>query len=267
MPEQQQLLDAPPRAGRTIRLSRGRTEHRFEDQGQTFKTACGVEERFTGQVVTPGGVVTCKKCLKPAPTPRRERDAYYTPEWGTATLIERAPEVHGIKLLDPSCGDGRMAAALLAARRFERVLLNDIDEVSLDRATAAVDAVRGCLKRSCRDALDPVIYSPPPCWVVTNLPWDGSGPMAWMALERARRGVALLQRITWLEPCEGRLWLKRLPPTRQIVLPRISYDGSGSTDSATSAWFIWERDPVTGVYKRGSIEVAGGDVGQEALAL
>ncbi len=255
MPEQQQLLDPAPRAARTVRLARGRTEHRFEDRGQTFKTACGVEERFAGQLVTPGGVVTCRKCLKPAPQ-RRERDAYYTPDWATATLIERAPEVEGLRLLDPCCGDGRMARAIMAAGRFEwRAITSDIDP--------GVESTWGY------DACDPQLYrecSPGVCWVVTNPPWEGSGKIAWTALQHAQHGVALLLRITWLEPCEGREWLKRCPPTRQIVLPRISYDGSGNTDSATSAWFIWTRGE-DGAWQRGSIEVAGADVGQEALPL
>lgn len=39
---------------------------------------------------------------------RRQHDAYLTPDWATKTLVEHTPELHGARLLDPSCGDGRM---------------------------------------------------------------------------------------------------------------------------------------------------------------
>lgn len=197
---------------------------------------------------------------------RRERDAYYTPDWATATLIERAPEVRGGQLLDPCCGDGRMARAVMDTGRFGGVVLNDIAQPA-DLATwppAFADCVPSRIDGVGQDACDPDLYDPAPCWVVTNPPWNGSGRIAWTALQHARVGVALLLRITWLEPCEGREWLKRLPPTRMIVLPRISYDGSGQTDSATSAWFIWTRG-TDGEWQRGPIEVAGAEVGQGQL--
>lgn len=196
---------------------------------------------------------------------RRERDAYYSPDWSIDTFVERVPEARGGTLLDPCCGDGRMAVVLLKAGRFERVRLNDIDEAALARAAAAVDLIGGAVKPSRRDAADPALYVHRPDWTITNPPWDRSGQIAWTALQGSARGVALLLRITWLEPCAGREWLRRLPPTRMIALPRISYNGTGATDSATSAWFIWLRGPRG--WLSGGIEVAGGDVGQEALAL
>ena len=46
--------------------------------------------------------------------------------------------------------------------------------------------------------------------------------------------------------CEGRgAWLAAYPPTTLIVLPRISFTGDGNTDSATCAWFVWDRDAAS----------------------
>jgi hypothetical protein len=36
-------------------------------------------------------------------------------------------------------------------------------------------------------------------------------------------------------------WLAEHPPTKLIVLPRISFTGDGKTDSVTCAWYVWER--------------------------
>lgn len=229
---------------------------RMETPGARSRSGGGRAVADQQQILDPGKPVKKKRT-------RRERDAYYTPDWATATLIERVKEIGG-DILDPCCGDGRTARALLAANRVLKLRLNDIDPLTVQRV-AADPGLRGA-EVSSLAAADPALYLPRPCWVVTN-PWEGSGAIAWRALQHARRGVALLLRITWLEPCAGREWLRRLPPTRVIVLPRICYDGSGQTDSATSAWFIWHRASPPGTWRSGGIEVAGGDVGQEALQL
>lgn len=193
---------------------------------------------------------------------RREGDVYLTPTWATSVLLERCAELRGFDVLDPCCGDGRMAVQLLAAGRFREVRLNDI--APPEHAASWVIASR-------KDAADPDVYLPAPDWVVTNPPFNAAGDIARVALQRARMGVALLLRATWLEPCgatkksprAGRSWLPRTPPTRIICLPRISFTGDGKSDSAAAWWMIWLRQG--GAWQRGGIEVAGRDVGQLGL--
>jgi len=84
--------------------------------------------------------------------------------------------------------------------------------------------------------------------IITNPPFSGAPLYVRRSLELAGR-VAMLLRVTFLEPCESQLksaradLLKSLD--RVIVLPRVSfYQGKRGTDSATCAWFIWESRRV-----------------------
>lgn len=205
--------------------------------------------------------MTQRQLLDPGPAAAkastvREREAYFTPADATRVLIERAPEVSGQDLLDPCCGDGRMAKALMEARRFRSCRINDIVEPD-------ALAVPGCRLASAEDAAHPSLYIPAPDAVVTNPPFGHAGAIAHLALQRARRAVALLVRLTWLEPCGAsvraprgeRRWLTTCPPTRVIVLGRISFTGAGS-DSAGYVWAIWLREPGE-PWRRGSVEIVG----------
>ena len=165
------------------------------------------------------------------PSRRRERDFYPTPSWATELLLRHTPELEGDGLYDPTCGDGRMAAQI-CAERFAVHGLNDIDPGSA--GCTHHDATRAEAWEGFEDggfSLD---------WVATNPPFNVSGAIAHLALRHARVGVALLLRITWLEACGGRTWLRETPPTRLLVLPRISFTGGGM-DACTYAWFIWLR--------------------------
>lgn len=154
---------------------------------------------------------------------RRDLDRYLTPDWVTRALLDAFPEICGGRLFDPCCGDGRMARAL--APRFDQVLLNDIDPAAPAQTH--------------RDATDPELYRDADSdWIVTNPPFNLCGPIAWHATQQAARGVALLLRCTFLEPCEGREWLARQPPNAILALPRVSFTGEG-TDSAPCWWFVW----------------------------
>lgn len=207
----------------------------------------------------------------PRPSRRREGDVYLTPAWATETLLEHAPDLRGQTLLDPCCGDGRMAAAV-TPERFTEVIINDLSEAAVHRALPALDAVDVLVRYSLGDATWPSLYIPAPCWVVTNPPFFAAGDIARAALQHARLGVALLLRSTWLEPCSAspkaprgeRRWLTRLPPTRQIMLGRVSFTGTG-TDSAPCSWYIWTRERSGGPWAKGSIVVADQRPGQLGL--
>lgn len=206
----------------------------------------------------------------PRPDRRRELDAYLTPGGpgnATAKLLRR-PEVRGQTLLDPSCGDGRMAQQIARSGAFRHVHLNDVHEGRLEQARAAllaVEAVRSSSSR--RDAADPALYVPAPCWVISNPPFGIAGDIVRQALLRAQRGVAMLLRITWMQaagashkaPRGARRYLVKTPPTRLIELGRISFSGDGATDSAPMAWFIWTRPAPDALWDLGTIEVAEDD--------
>ena len=206
----------------------------------------------------------------PRPDKRRELDAYLTPGGpgnATAKLLRR-PELHGQTMLDPSCGDGRMAAQIARAGRFARVHLNDVHEGRLAAAELALADIEGVSTwRSMRDAADPALYVPAPCWCVSNPPFNAAGDIVRQALLRAQRGVAMLLRITWMQaagashkaPRGARRYLVKTPPTRLIELGRISFSGDGATDSAPMAWFIWTRPAPDAFWDLGTIEVAEDD--------
>lgn len=167
--------------------------------------------------------------------PRRDLDKYLTPDWATKALIQAYPQIRGGLLIDPCSGDGRMSRVL--GSRFSRVLLNDID---LD-APAALHL----------DACDDAVWAEQPCWVISNPPFNTAGDIVKRALLSAPRcGVAMLLRATFGEPCGpspaaprgGRQWLQDVPPDAVPFLPRISFTGDGSTDTAPCYWYIW-ADP------------------------
>lgn len=194
--------------------------------------------------------------VRSRPSTRREGDRYYTPEWVTSSFLRHFPEVQGGTLYDPCCGDGSMARQIYEAGACEIRLCNDIDP----RQTQAHRHEDATQEQTWIDADRPDL-------VVTNPPFRAAEPIARHALQHARVAVALLLRITWLEPCASRTWLTALPPTRLLVLPRISFTGQG-VDSATCAWFVWLRGPE-GAWQRGSILLATREesAGQTALLL
>lgn len=196
---------------------------------------------------------------RPTKSRRRPRDAYYTPMHALAALLEREP-VRGVNLLDPCCGDGRMATAL--RQRFESLTLNDLVSPQLD-ALALTSS--GCRLRVFE--LDATLDGPPLWvpgahdWVITNPPWNRASEIAQLAMKYAIGGVALLLRLTFLEATQNRQWLRKHPPQSLIVLPRISFNGTGQTDSVVPAWFLWGK----WVTRPGVHIVGKADVGQLGL--
>lgn len=184
---------------------------------------------------------------------RRELDKYYTPDAAVQLLLRQVPELRGRAALDPCSGSGAMARALLHAGRFQDVYLNDIDA----SAPAGLHY----------DFCDPRVWAQPVDWVVTNPPFSAAGAVAFQCLRNARVGVALLLRLTFLEPCgasrlgarNDRRWLTKCPPSRLIVTPRISFTGDGSTDSCTTAWFVWLKG------EKGTIQVCTNEPEQRPL--
>ena len=88
-----------------------------------------------------------------------------------------------------------------------------------------------------------------PMWTITNPPFNQATPILQNAYTHSIIGVAMLLRMTYLEPCKDRAeWLIKHPPTRLIILnprPRFRADTKGQ-DSVTVAWFVWRKDDKSG---------------------
>lgn len=156
---------------------------------------------------------------------RRPFDFYETPKWQTAALRKR---IHITGRVFECCVGDRSIAD-----EFKDCILatNDVDHNR--QADFHLDAR---LAASWSQFL-------PADWVVTNPPFNAALEILKHAEHHAAVGVVMLLRLSFLEPTEARTeWLSNHPPLQQMVLPRWSYKGNGSTDSVTTAWFVWVRD-------------------------
>lgn len=170
---------------------------------------------------------------------RRQNDFYPTPSWATEELLRHLPTIGG-EILECCAGDGAIARVVDGGSRV--VFASDIDPQM--NCSFCGDATR-------RDFWEGVTEMMPVDWVVTNPPFNVAAQIIPLAYEFAETGIAMLLRLSFLEPVEGRgAWLNEHPPTSMIVLPRISFTGDGKTDSVTCAWMIWEKG------KQGTITVA-----------
>lgn len=157
---------------------------------------------------------------------RRALDKYYTPETATLALLQRT-QIEG-QVLECCAGDGAMSRVLSRQPSVSQVLTNDIDP--------CVDSDQH------RDATDPEFWmEQTPDWVVSNPPFSCCLPIIVGAFGAARRGVAMLLRLSYLEPCNDRAEFLSAHPPSLIILPRISFTGDGKSDSVTCAWMVWDK--------------------------
>lgn len=156
---------------------------------------------------------------------RRAHDYYPTPAWMTVALLKRIP-VSG-RVLEPCAGRGAISEVLRACPRL--IVSENEPFESCPTATWRLDAAQPATwqKWSRFD------------WVVTNPPFALADQIVPQAVAAARIGVAMLLRLSWLEPTQARAaFLERHVPSL-IVLPRHSFRGNAASDSVTSAWCIW----------------------------
>jgi hypothetical protein len=156
---------------------------------------------------------------------RRAWDAYFTPTSAVHALMERI-DLRDRSVLEPCAGDGAVVRPISEVCGLVRT--NDLNP-SMKADT-------------CADATDPAWWrnQPPVDWVISNPPFSVAADIVPLAHQKAVCGVAMLLRLSYLEPCENRAaWLAKHPPTGLIVLPRISFTGDGKTDNVTCAWMVW----------------------------
>ena len=175
------------------------------------------------------------------PYARHEDDFYATPFWMTRALLRRLPSLTQVtgRLVEPCVGDGAILRELYGWHTTADVLTNDIVKRGAILPEFLLDATRRATWQAFARTgrLDVV---------VSNFPFDVSFGIVTQAYEAAQVGLALLLRLSWLEPVNDPprgAWLQLHPPTRLIVLPRHDWRGNGSTDSVTSAWMLWAKEP------------------------
>lgn len=203
-------------------------------------------------VVEPGRQRTPQQTLIDVdPQARRAFDYYPTPAWMTLALINR---VHPFDVLEPCSGQDAIADVFRA--KGQQVVTNDLNPET--PAQFHLDAT----KDDTWEALTYPFSTKRIMWGVTNLPFDLADQVVPLAVKHLPYFATIL-RLSWLEPTAARQrFLAANPPKTLIVLPRHDWRGNGSTDSVTSAWFIWER----GISATRGIEVVTKDERDELIA-
>lgn len=166
-------------------------------------------------------------------------DYFPTPPWAARAggeLIKRLdPDAR--TCWEPACGEGHMALGLRDS--FESVGLSDVHAYGAGAVF---------------DFLDPGGFpapgeSPAWDWIVTNPPFVRGEDFARAAWPRARRGVALLLRLQFLEGTARHRLFQELPlfavaPFAERV-PMVKGRWDPEASSATAyAWFVWVKPEI-----------------------
>ena len=165
---------------------------------------------------------------------RIPRDAYYTPDWVTDYLMESIANAFWGKrptILDPCKGTGTMKTRIEEHLNVGDFVASDIEQGP--RFDATKKEYWQNLKKN-------------PDWVITNPPFNNATPILRESLIHSKKGVAMLLRLSYLEPCKNRFgvltgWednLRYIMPLNPR--PRFRQDVK-STDSVTSCWVVWDK--------------------------
>lgn len=176
---------------------------------------------------------------------RRPHDFYPTPAWATEILVSRGITIHREHtILEPCHGKGAITN-VLQQHGIKKVITNDI---ALSSGTDYK-----------LDARYPGNWNyfhmevgklPITDWVITNPPFTDAIDIVKQSYHSANIGIAMLLRLSFLEPVNSRIeFLDNFPPTKLLILPRISFTGNGKTDSVTCGWLIWEKHYPTHAIK------------------
>lgn len=166
----------------------------------------------------------------------RSLDFFPTPPWASRAGAEMiaALDPHAKTIIEPAAGMGHMADAL--AETFGKVYAFDIHDYGRGYQLA--------------DWLDPALNWPEHDWLVTNPPFKHAQAFAELGIQRARRGVALLCRLAFIETI-GRYRLMRdmqvfAPFSERVAMVLGRWDPEIGTATA-HAWFVWAKPGARGI--------------------
>jgi len=174
--------------------------------------------------------------------PHDSLDYFPTPPWATRALCEWIGKSHDLahmSVWEPACGEGYMVRPL--AEFFKTVRATDVADYSA--TFPEQDGIEDFLLEWPTDA-----PSPAADWIITNPPFNRAAEFVELALRRARIGVAVFVRTSFLEG--GRryreLWSRHWPTLIlqfaervPVVKGRVDPEASSAT---SFCWVIWERE-------------------------
>lgn len=166
----------------------------------------------------------------------RSLDFFPTPPWATRAGAEilRMLDPRCRVVREPACGEGHMAGPL---REYFEVLPSDVHDHG--RGFPVVDW------------LDPYAWGDEPdCdWIFSNPPFGIADTFVKLGLKRARRGVALLLRLAFIEGVERYQLmagedtsLTVLAPFSERVPMTLGRWQVDATSATAYAWFFWMKD-------------------------
>ena len=181
---------------------------------------------------------------------REAQDRYYTPRWCVDLVLGlederlRVAVAAGVKhgVLEPSAGGGALLRGLARAVDWvpngyrQRVVACDLDP--RPDAHLGFDDVEWRQGDFLAQTFGPHEFG----LAILNPPFSSAEAFVRRCREVSRWTLALL-RLTFLESQGRSGWLSSDAPDVFVLARRPVFDGSGSTDSVTSAWMLWGPTP------------------------
>lgn len=188
--------------------------------------------------------------MTPSDKELRRLELFPTPPWATRVLFEYVlPMIYGERgpvriesCREPAAGLGHLAETI--KEYCAHVLMSDVVDYPLEDGSRMSDHGLQLIDFCCEPS--PSEPSPEQAeWVCTNPPFKQTEAFLQRALKVASRGVALLQKQTWLTGGEryAQVYLETPPDLVAQFVERVpmclgGYDPRASSDM-DYAWFIW----------------------------
>lgn len=177
-------------------------------------------------------------------------DNYPTPAWAVRRFLDEWAALHevGTRWLDPCVGDGIIPATANVYREGIEWTLADIRDTSA--ALVRRELIRRPEDLHVGSFFDLPAFEPgdEPRWDVAIL-----NPPFRLALEFIERCLALcrytvvLQRINYCGSEDRNAFFRGRMPDLDVIPNRISFTGTGKTDSVENAWHVWGPDSDDGI--------------------